>query len=92
MVQDNDARFREGDERHGIALIEQVASERHQGELRVFELGKEGISASVRHASAGIQSQDALEVSFVFELLDVVAITAGEYFPVDLSHVVTGLY
>ena len=44
--------------------------------------------ASVGHAFAAVEGQDADEIRFIFELFDEVAVGAGIDLPVDLPNIV----
>ena len=78
----------EGDQPDRVALGEQEVGERRRQGGGVVRLGPP--ARAVAHRPAVVDEQVAAQVGLVLELLDVVAVGAGEEPPVEVAEVVAG--
>ena len=79
----------EGGEADGVALPVHQVAERRRETPAVLEL-RQGVVRAVGHRAADVEQQMAVEVRFLFELLDVVTVAARVHLPVDGGERVAG--
>lgn len=84
----------EGEKSDGIALAQQEVGKGKGERSGVVVFGGSAFAVfgmlGVVHGSRGIEQDVSAQVGFVFKLLDVVAITFGKEFPVDMADLVAG--